>query len=28
SFAPNEGRHLINATNKPAVMLVVINYPD
>jgi len=28
SFAPNEGRGLINASNKPAVMLVVINYPN
>lgn len=28
SFAPNEGRHLINDTNKPAVMLVAINYPN
>ena len=28
SFAPNEGRSLINETNQPAVMLVVINYPQ
>lgn len=28
SFAPYEGRSLINNTNRPAVMLVVINYPD
>jgi quercetin dioxygenase-like cupin family protein len=28
SFKPNEGRYLNNNTNKPAVMLVVINYPD
>jgi hypothetical protein len=24
----NEGREIINNTNKPASMLVVINYPD
>lgn len=28
SFAPNEGRGLVNETNLPARMLVVINYPD
>lgn len=28
SFAPNEGRHLINESNLPARMLVVINYPE
>ena len=27
-LAPNEGRELINNTNKPASMLVVINNPD
>ena len=27
-IGPNEGRELINNTNKPASMLVVINYPD
>ena len=27
-LGPNEGRELINATNMPASMLVVINYPD
>ena len=27
SFPPNEGRHLINESNKAASMLVVINYP-
>ena len=27
SFSPNEGRYLDNKSNKPAVMLVVINYP-
>jgi quercetin dioxygenase-like cupin family protein len=27
-IGPNEGRSLINETNKPASMLVVINYPD
>jgi glyoxylate utilization-related uncharacterized protein len=27
-IGPNEGRKLINNTNKPASMLVVINYPD
>ena len=27
SFAPNEGRFLENLSNKPAVMLVVVNYP-
>lgn len=25
---PNEGREIVNRTNKPASMLVVINYPD
>ncbi|NTU60389.1 MAG: cupin domain-containing protein [Deltaproteobacteria bacterium] len=24
----NEGREIVNATNRPASMLVVINYPD
>ena len=28
SFAPNEGRYLINESNEPAVMLVIINYPN
>lgn len=28
SFPPNEGRGLINKGNKPATMLVIINYPD
>lgn len=28
SFAPNEGRGLVNRSNRPARMLVVINYPD
>jgi uncharacterized cupin superfamily protein len=28
SFKPNEGRHLVNKSNRPAVMLVIINYPD
>jgi len=27
-LGPNEGRELINATNMPASMLVVVNYPD
>ena len=27
-IGPNEGRSIINNTNKPASMLVVINYPD
>jgi quercetin dioxygenase-like cupin family protein len=27
SFAPNEGRYLINESNRPATMLVIINYP-
>jgi quercetin dioxygenase-like cupin family protein len=27
-IGPNEGREIINKTNKPASMLVVINYPD
>lgn len=27
-IGPNEGRSIINATNRPASMLVVINYPD
>ena len=27
SFAPNEGRDLINESNSPAKMLVIINYP-
>jgi len=28
SFAPNEGRYLVNESNKPARMLVIINYPE
>ncbi|MGL5436073.1 MAG: cupin domain-containing protein [Lachnospiraceae bacterium] len=28
SFAPNEGRDLINESNSPATMLVIINYPE
>ena len=28
SFAPNEGRDLINESNRPATMLVIINYPQ
>lgn len=28
SFPPNEGRHLLNESNLPARMLVIINYPD
>jgi glyoxylate utilization-related uncharacterized protein len=28
SFAPNEGRLLKNESNRPARMLVIINYPD
>lgn len=28
TFAPFEGRYLVNESNKPAIMLVVINYPD
>jgi glyoxylate utilization-related uncharacterized protein len=27
-LGPNEGRELINATNMPASMLVVVNYPE
>lgn len=27
-MGPNEGREIINNTNKPASMLVVINYPE
>jgi quercetin dioxygenase-like cupin family protein len=27
-IGPNEGREIINQTNRPASMLVVINYPD
>ena len=27
-LGPNEGREVINNTNKPASMLVVVNYPD
>ena len=27
-IGPNEGRSIMNETNKPASMLVVINYPD
>ena len=28
SFPPNEGRGLMNESNLPARMLVIINYPD
>ena len=28
SFPPNEGRGLVNASDKPAKMLVIINYPE
>lgn len=28
SFPPNEGRGLVNESNMPARMLVVINYPE
>ena len=28
SFPPNEGRHLVNESNLPARMLVIINYPE
>jgi quercetin dioxygenase-like cupin family protein len=28
SFQPYQGRAFVNAGNKPAVMLVVINYPN
>ena len=28
SFPPNEGRGLVNASDKPAKMLVIINYPQ
>ena len=28
TFAPNEGRYLINESNLPARMLVIINYPQ
>lgn len=28
SFPPNEGRYLINESNLPARMLVIINYPE
>ena len=28
SFRPNEGRHLVNESNLPARMLVIINYPN
>lgn len=28
SFPPNEGRGLMNNSNRPATMLVIINYPD
>ena len=28
SFKPFEGRHLVNESNKPATMLVIINYPN
>ena len=27
-IGPNEGREIINGTNRPASMLVIINYPD
>lgn len=27
-IGPNEGRSLVNESNQPATMLVVINYPD
>ncbi len=27
-IGPDEGRSIINKTNKPASMLVIINYPD
>lgn len=27
-IGPNEGRKIINETNRPASMLVIINYPD
>lgn len=27
-LAPNEGREVINATNMPASMLVIVNYPE
>lgn len=27
-FPPNEGRKLENRSNRPAIMLVIINYPD
>ncbi len=27
-IGPNEGREVVNNTNRPASMLVVINYPD
>ena len=28
SFPPNEGRGLMNESNLPARMLVIINYPE
>lgn len=28
SLGPNEGRYLVNESNAPAVMLVIINYPN
>ncbi|QWT17483.1 cupin domain-containing protein [Collinsella sp. zg1085] len=28
SFLPNEGRGLVNKSNAPATMLVIINYPE
>lgn len=28
SFEPFEGRHLVNDTNEPARILVIINYPE
>lgn len=28
SFAPNEGRYLLNESNRPVRMLVIINYPE
>lgn len=28
SLRPNEGRYLVNESNRPASMLVIINYPE
>lgn len=28
SFSPMEGRYLVNESNRPASMLVIINYPE